>query len=77
MFSILLLSSVEFLRVTKVEVLRLTNFDPHSVKANPEAIKEYDRLRKSYIIDLRIIIITKTRWSKLGDSIWRVEKYFD
>ncbi|CAK1598254.1 unnamed protein product [Parnassius mnemosyne] len=70
-------SYVAFSRVTKIEGIHLINFDPYSIKANTEAIVEYNRLRKTYRADLPVLLITKRRWSKVWDLIWGVEKYFD
>ncbi|CAK1598246.1 unnamed protein product [Parnassius mnemosyne] len=70
-------SYVAFSRVTKIEGIHLINFDPYSIKANTEAIVEYNRLRKTYRADLPVLLITKRRWSKVWDLIWGVEKYVD
>lgn len=68
-------SYVAFSRATKIEGLHLINFDPYSIKANSAAIEEYDRLRQSYKFDFPVILISKKRWTKVFDMIWRTEEY--
>ena len=61
-------------RLTSLEGLHLINFDPSSVKANKEAIIEYNRLKQMYKPDTEIIPVLKERYCKIEDVLWALPK---
>ena len=54
-----------------MEGLHLINFDPSSVKANKEAIIEYNRLKQMYKPDTEIIPVLKKKYCKIEDVLSR------
>lgn len=63
--------SARFLeKLTSLDGLHLINFDPSTVKANPGAIVEYNRLREKYRPDLPIIKDIKNSSSSVIDERW-------
>ncbi len=63
-------SYVALSRVTSLEGLHIINFDPKGVKAQNEAILEYNRLREKYRPDLDTLQINKSVKKKIKDRSW-------
>lgn len=58
-------------RVTTLEGLHLINFDPRFIKAQTNAIIEYNRLRKHFKPEMNIIdIARKSKTPKIMDKQW-------
>lgn len=61
-------------RVTMLQGLHLINYDPSSVKANPLAVVEYNRLRSIYKPELQPLVTITRRKMKMYDVRWAVSK---
>jgi len=63
-------------RLTSLNGLLLINFDPTAVKANSQAVSEYNRLRAQYRPDLaQLPILTSRKSRKTDDKVWVVPKH--
>ena len=57
-------------RVTSLDGLHLINFDPSSLKASKDAIKEYNRLKRKYRPDLSEYNVHSHNFGKVNDNYW-------
>jgi len=61
-------------RLTSLEGLHLINFDLSSVRANEDAIIEYNRLKQIHKPKVEMIAMSKEQYYKVKDVLWVLPK---